>query len=40
MYIRITYDLRSDEGRSVFPKFTQAAAELVVCHGGPLSGEQ
>jgi FAD/FMN-containing dehydrogenase/Fe-S oxidoreductase len=39
MHIRITYDLRSDEGRSVFRKFTQAAAELVVRHGGSLSGE-
>jgi FAD/FMN-containing dehydrogenase/Fe-S oxidoreductase len=39
MHIRITYDLRSDEGRSVFRKFTQAAAELVVWHGGSLSGE-
>lgn len=39
MHIRITYDLRSDEGRSVFSKFTQAAAELVVLHGGSLSGE-
>lgn len=39
MHIRITYDLRSNEGRSVFRKFTQAAAELVVLHGGSLSGE-
>jgi FAD/FMN-containing dehydrogenase/Fe-S oxidoreductase len=39
MHIRITYDLRSEEGRSVFRKFTQAAAELVVWHGGSLSGE-
>lgn len=39
MHIRITYDLRSDEGRTVFSKFTQAAAELVVRHGGSLSGE-
>jgi FAD/FMN-containing dehydrogenase/Fe-S oxidoreductase len=39
MHIRITYDLRSDEGRTVFSKFSQAAAELVVRHGGSLSGE-
>ncbi|UVJ41198.1 FAD-binding and (Fe-S)-binding domain-containing protein [Arthrobacter sp. CJ23] len=39
MHIRITYDLRSEQGRSVFRKFTQAAAELVVRHGGSLSGE-
>lgn len=39
MHIRITYDLRSEEGRTVFRKFTQAAAELVVWHGGSLSGE-
>ncbi|MEJ1193514.1 FAD-binding and (Fe-S)-binding domain-containing protein [Pseudarthrobacter sp. CCNWLW207] len=39
MHIRITYDLRTEEGRSVFRKFTQAAAELVVRHGGSLSGE-
>ncbi|WP_120521004.1 FAD-binding and (Fe-S)-binding domain-containing protein [Arthrobacter celericrescens] len=39
MHIRITYDLRTEEGRSVFRKFTHAAAELVVRHGGSLSGE-
>ncbi|WP_205484651.1 FAD-binding and (Fe-S)-binding domain-containing protein [Arthrobacter sp. Alg241-R88] len=39
MHIRITYDLRSQDGLSVFRKFTQAAAELVVSHGGSLSGE-
>ncbi|MGN7253233.1 FAD-binding and (Fe-S)-binding domain-containing protein [Arthrobacter sp. SAFR-014] len=39
MHIRITYNLRSEQGRSVFRKFTQAAAELVVRHGGSLSGE-
>jgi FAD/FMN-containing dehydrogenase/Fe-S oxidoreductase len=39
MHIRITYDLRSDEGRKVFRNFTHAAAELVVRHGGSLSGE-
>ncbi|GAB4097960.1 FAD-binding and (Fe-S)-binding domain-containing protein [Sinomonas halotolerans] len=39
MHIRITYDLRSDEGREAFRTFTRAAAELVVRHGGSLSGE-
>lgn len=39
MHIRITYDLRSESGRTVFKKFTQAAAALVVSHGGSLSGE-
>jgi FAD/FMN-containing dehydrogenase/Fe-S oxidoreductase len=39
MHIRITYDLRSEEGREVFRKFTFRAAELVVRHGGSLSGE-
>ncbi|MBT2550248.1 FAD-binding and (Fe-S)-binding domain-containing protein [Arthrobacter sp. ISL-65] len=39
MHIRITYDLRSEEGRAVFRKFTRTAAELVVRHGGSLSGE-
>ncbi|MER7395267.1 FAD-binding and (Fe-S)-binding domain-containing protein [Streptomyces sp. NPDC000151] len=39
LHIRITYDLRSDEGRKVYRIFTAAAAELVVQHGGSLSGE-
>lgn len=39
MHIRITYDLRSEEGREVFRKFTRRAAELVVRLGGSLSGE-
>ncbi|MEU6415988.1 FAD-binding and (Fe-S)-binding domain-containing protein [Streptomyces spiralis] len=39
MHIRITYDLRSEEGREVFRRFTRQAAELVVRHGGSLSGE-
>lgn len=39
MHIRITYDLRSEEGREVFRKFTRRAAELAVSHGGSLSGE-
>ncbi|MCQ9165882.1 FAD-binding and (Fe-S)-binding domain-containing protein [Arthrobacter sp. STN4] len=39
MHIRITYDLRTDAGRAVFRRFTREAAELVVHHGGSLSGE-
>jgi FAD/FMN-containing dehydrogenase/Fe-S oxidoreductase len=39
MHVRITYDLRSEEGRKVFRAFTRQAAELVVRHGGSLSGE-
>ncbi|WP_298254666.1 FAD-binding and (Fe-S)-binding domain-containing protein [uncultured Arthrobacter sp.] len=39
MHIRITYDLRTDEGREAFRDFSRAAARLVVRHGGSLSGE-
>ncbi|WP_232512298.1 FAD-binding and (Fe-S)-binding domain-containing protein [Rhodococcus pyridinivorans] len=39
MHIRITYDLRTEEGRQVFREFTHEAARLVVRHGGSLSGE-
>ncbi len=39
MHIRITYDLRTPEGREVFRTFTAEAAKLVVRHGGSLSGE-
>ncbi|MCG2621369.1 FAD-binding oxidoreductase [Arthrobacter sp. I2-34] len=39
VHIRITYDLRSEAGRTVFRAFSQEAAELVVRHGGSLSGE-
>jgi Fe-S oxidoreductase len=39
MHIRITYDLRTEEGRVVFRAFTKEAAQLVVRHGGSLSGE-
>ncbi|WP_084033438.1 FAD-binding and (Fe-S)-binding domain-containing protein [Arthrobacter sp. 35/47] len=39
MHIRITYDLRTDEGRAVFEEFSREAARLVVRHGGSLSGE-
>ncbi|WGW14133.1 FAD-binding and (Fe-S)-binding domain-containing protein [Saxibacter everestensis] len=39
MHIRITFDLRSDQGRRVMQDFMRAAAKLVVKHGGSLSGE-
>ncbi len=39
MHIRITFDLRSIEGRAVFERFVRAAAQLVVAHGGSISGE-
>ena len=39
MHVRVTFDLRSDEGRLVFERFTREAAKLVVRHGGSLSGE-
>jgi FAD/FMN-containing dehydrogenase/Fe-S oxidoreductase len=39
MHIRITYDLRTEEGRGVFRRFSADAARLVVRHGGSLSGE-
>ncbi|WP_370452275.1 FAD-binding and (Fe-S)-binding domain-containing protein [Dietzia sp. ANT_WB102] len=39
MHIRITFDLRSDDGRTVFRAFCTEAARLAVRHGGSLSGE-
>ncbi|MCZ2402201.1 FAD-binding oxidoreductase [Paenarthrobacter sp. Z7-10] len=39
MHVRVTFDLRSEQGREVMERFTRAAAELVVRHGGSLSGE-
>ncbi|MGB7363080.1 MAG: FAD-binding and (Fe-S)-binding domain-containing protein, partial [Rhodococcus sp. (in: high G+C Gram-positive bacteria)] len=39
MHIRITFDQRTDEGRLIMERFLRAAAELVVRHGGTLSGE-
>lgn len=39
MHVRITFDLRSAAGRETMNKFCTAAAELVVAHGGSLSGE-
>ncbi|SDM99694.1 FAD/FMN-containing dehydrogenase [Cryobacterium flavum] len=39
MHVRLTFDLRSAEGRQIMDDFTRAAAELVVRHGGSISGE-
>ncbi|MEO9328042.1 FAD-binding and (Fe-S)-binding domain-containing protein [Gordonia aurantiaca] len=39
MHVRITFDLRTPEGRAVMARFCTDAAELVVRHGGSLSGE-
>ncbi|OBC03285.1 MULTISPECIES: FAD-binding and (Fe-S)-binding domain-containing protein [unclassified Gordonia (in: high G+C Gram-positive bacteria)] len=39
MHVRITFDLRTEQGRAVMSRFCTRAAELVVAHGGSLSGE-
>ncbi|OAN38980.1 FAD-binding and (Fe-S)-binding domain-containing protein [Mycolicibacterium iranicum] len=39
MHIRITFDPRTSDGRAVMAEFLTAAAQLVVRHGGTLSGE-
>ena len=39
MHVRITFDLRIEQGRAVMSRFCHRAAELVVAHGGSLSGE-
>ena len=39
MHVRLTFDLRTAEGRQIMDEFTRAAAELVVRHGGSISGE-
>lgn len=39
VHMRLDYDFRSDHGRRDFEDFTREAAELVVAHGGSLSGE-
>ncbi|WP_338836675.1 FAD-binding and (Fe-S)-binding domain-containing protein [Gordonia polyisoprenivorans] len=39
MHVRITFDLRTHEGRAVMRRFCTDAAHLVVSHGGSLSGE-
>ena len=39
MHVRITFDQRTDRGRATMHAFLRDAAELVVHHGGSLSGE-
>ena len=39
MHIRVTYDLRTERGRTTYREFVVAAAKLVVRHEGSLSGE-
>ncbi|MEO6827939.1 MAG: FAD-binding and (Fe-S)-binding domain-containing protein [Microbacteriaceae bacterium] len=39
MHVRVDFDLRSESGRAVMAAFMRAAAQLVVRHGGSLSGE-
>jgi FAD/FMN-containing dehydrogenase/Fe-S oxidoreductase len=39
VHTRIDFDLLSDPGRAVFHSFLEDAADLVVSHGGSLSGE-
>lgn len=39
MHVRITFDQRTERGRGIMQAFLRDAAELVVRHGGSLSGE-
>lgn len=39
MHVRITFDLRTEDGRRIMEAFVREAAKLVVKHGGSLSGE-
>ena len=39
MHVRITFDLRTADGRATMDRFCNDAAHLVVAHGGSLSGE-
>ncbi|RZS43785.1 FAD/FMN-containing dehydrogenase [Herbihabitans rhizosphaerae] len=39
MHVRIDFDMATDEGVRAMRTFTAEAAELVVAHGGTLSGE-
>ncbi|MFD7436222.1 FAD-binding and (Fe-S)-binding domain-containing protein [Streptomyces sp. NPDC059861] len=39
VHVRIDFDLATDAGRAATRRFLRAAAELVVAHGGTLSGE-
>ena len=38
-HVRITFDLRTTDGIAAYDRFIHEAAELVVAHGGSLSGE-
>ncbi|MGO3734635.1 MAG: FAD-binding and (Fe-S)-binding domain-containing protein [Canibacter sp.] len=39
MHMRVDFELRSEAGRENFTNFMRSAAEIVVEHGGSLSGE-
>jgi FAD/FMN-containing dehydrogenase/Fe-S oxidoreductase len=39
IHVRINFDMLSDRGIGVFRSFVEEAADLVVAHGGSLSGE-
>lgn len=39
VHMRLDFELRSEEGRANFDSFMRRAAEIVVRHGGSLSGE-
>ena len=39
VHVRINHDLLTETGRSAFRRFQEDAADLVVAHGGSLSGE-
>ncbi|MGW1495483.1 FAD-binding and (Fe-S)-binding domain-containing protein [Streptomyces sp. NPDC002402] len=39
IHVRIDFDLMSDDGVRAFRRFSQEVADLVVAHGGSLSGE-
>ncbi len=39
VHVRINHDLLSDQGRAAYRRFQEEAAQLVVAHGGSLSGE-
>ncbi|MGW6420597.1 FAD-binding and (Fe-S)-binding domain-containing protein [Streptomyces sp. NPDC055055] len=39
VHVRIDFDLRTDRGVRHFRRFSEAMADLVVAHGGSLSGE-
>ncbi|MBS2531780.1 FAD-binding oxidoreductase [Catenulispora sp. NF23] len=39
LHVRIDHDLQTGSGRQQFAEFTAAATELVVAHGGSVSGE-